>query len=283
MPKVSAVIPCYNHGQYIDEAVDSILKQTYQDVEIIVINDGSTDRLTIEKLQAYCKPKTRVIHTENRGPSAARNSGIAAAAGEYILLLDADDYFEATFLEKAVPILDKQPEIGAVSCGVQQFGASRKRDIPRGGDAKNFVVRNSAVGNGLIRKACWEQIGGYDERMKDVGYEDWNFWLDLTKRGWLVHIIPEYLFYYRHHPVSRRTRSHGKRLEVFGQIIRNHRDLFERYVEEIVLEKELKIYHLRREKQRLLDSWEYRVGSLLLWPLRMLERLAKTLKKRLLP
>ncbi len=80
MPKVSAVIPCYNHGQYIDEAVDSILKQTYQDVEIIVINDGSTDQFTIEKLRVYCKPKTRVIHTENRGPSAARNTGIAAAA-----------------------------------------------------------------------------------------------------------------------------------------------------------------------------------------------------------
>jgi len=272
MPKVSVIIPCYNHGQYLDEAVDSILNQTYQDVEIIVINDGSTDPLTVEKFRTYQKPKTHVIHTENGGPSAARNTGIRAAHGVYILLLDADDYFDATFLEKAVAILNERQEIGGVACGVQYFGSDVKRHIPRGGDVKNFVIENSALGNALIRKICWEQCGGYDERMKDAGYEDWNFWIDVTKRGWLVHIIPEYLFYYRQHPVSRRTKSHEDRPEYILQVVRNHRELFAQYVEEVIEAKELKILRLRQEKRLLLNSWSYKIGATLLTPFRMAQR-----------
>ncbi len=93
MPKVSVIIPCYNHGKYIDEAVDSILNQTFKDFEIIIVNDGSTDELTNNKLKQYDKPKTFVINKENEGLSVARNTAIKRAVGEYILTLDADDSF----------------------------------------------------------------------------------------------------------------------------------------------------------------------------------------------
>ena len=79
VPKVSVIIPCYNHGVYIDETVDSVLDQTFQDFEIIIINDGSTDEFTVEKLKTYNKPKTKVIHTSNQGLSSARNNGIRAS------------------------------------------------------------------------------------------------------------------------------------------------------------------------------------------------------------
>ena len=151
MSKVSVVIPCYNHGQYIDEAVNSILKQTYQDFEIIIVNDGSTDPLTIEKLRAYHKPKTTVIHTENGGPSAARNTGIRTAIGEYILTLDADDWFEATFLAKAVAILDGKPEVGIVTCGIQYFGVDKGSYLPQGSTAKDFLTKTPALGSALFR------------------------------------------------------------------------------------------------------------------------------------
>lgn len=113
-PKVSVIVPCYNLGQYLDETIDSILAQTYQDFKIIIVNDGSTDGDTIELLKTYNKPKTQVIHTENQGPSAARSAGIPLAKGQYILPLDADDLIGDTYLEKAVEVLDKDPSIGIV-------------------------------------------------------------------------------------------------------------------------------------------------------------------------
>ena len=91
MPKISVIIPCYNQGQYIDEAVASVLNQTFQDFEIIIINDGSTDPLTRSKLSDYQMPYTRVIQTENMGVSASRNMGVRFSNGTFIQFLDADD------------------------------------------------------------------------------------------------------------------------------------------------------------------------------------------------
>lgn len=273
MPKVSVIIPCYNHGQYLDEAVVSILKQTYQDFEIIIINDGSTDRATLNKLDTYNKPKTTVIHTNNRGPSAARNTGIRAATGEYILTLDADDLFEATFVEKAVKILEQQPNIGGVTCGIERFGTDATRVLPIGGDVENFLDKTAALGNALFRKICWEQAGGYDESMKDSGFEDWNFWIDVTKRGWIVYVIPEYLFYYRRHAISRSVVSHKHRPELVRQIVRNHREVFQQYVEEVIVAKEEKMFSLRQQKYALLNSWNYKLGRTLLLPLRMFKKM----------
>ena len=116
MTKVSVVIPCYNQGAFIDDAVNSVLAQTFSDFEIIIVNDGSTDATTNALLERYSRPKTTVIHTENQGVCAARNTAIKAAAGKYILPLDADDKIEPTYLEKAVNVFDNHPETGVVWC-----------------------------------------------------------------------------------------------------------------------------------------------------------------------
>lgn len=275
MSKVSVIIPCYNHGHYLDEAVHSILNQTYQDFEIIIVNDGSTDPFTQEKLHNYQKPKTTVLHTPNQGPSAARNTGIKAAQGEYMLTLDADDYFEPTFLEKAVPILDQQPTVGIVGCGVQNFGADRKCDIPRGGDVKNFLAKTAVHADALFRKQCWEQAGGYNEQMKNdsMGYEDWDFWIAVTKHGWTAHIIPEYLLKYRRHRISRRTKANDNRPNVVRQVTQHHREVYQQYVDEVIFEKEQKILKLWRQQETLLNSWSYRLGSGLLSPFRFFKTL----------
>ena len=91
MMKVSVIIPCYNQGQYIEEAVKSVLAQTYQNFEIIIVNDGSTDEFTNKLLSDYDKQKTKVLHTDNQGLASARNNGIKVAKGKYILPLDADE------------------------------------------------------------------------------------------------------------------------------------------------------------------------------------------------
>ncbi|MDW8206042.1 MAG: glycosyltransferase family 2 protein, partial [Cytophagales bacterium] len=172
-PLISVVIPYFNDGLYIDEAVDSILNQTYTNVEIIIVNDCSTDPFSIDKITNYNKPKTKVIHhTTNKHLSAARNTGFREAKGEYVLTLDADDMFEPSFLEKAIEILDTQPSVGAVSAWAQCFGTSNFIWKPTGGSIENFLFRNNCVACALIRKKVWEQLEGYDENMKK-GYEDW--------------------------------------------------------------------------------------------------------------
>jgi glycosyltransferase involved in cell wall biosynthesis len=115
-PKVSVIIPCYNLGEYLDEAVGSVLSQTYQGFEILVVDDGSTEPATRALLADYRRPDTRVIHAAYGGLAAARNLGIASAAGEYLCALDADDRLDPTYFEKAVPVLDADPSIGFVSC-----------------------------------------------------------------------------------------------------------------------------------------------------------------------
>jgi glycosyltransferase involved in cell wall biosynthesis len=125
MPKVSVIIPCYNQGKYIDEAVDSVLSQTFLDYEIIIVNDGSTDALTNSILKNYNKPKTKVIHTLNNGVSAARNIAIDNSQGEYILPLDADDKIAKDFIELAVNIIESRPDIKIVYSEVKFFGEQK--------------------------------------------------------------------------------------------------------------------------------------------------------------
>ena len=116
MPRVSVVIPCFDHGRFIDEAVDSVLAQTYRDFEIVIVNDGSTDENTNRLLSSYQRPHTSVLQTPHRGLAGARNLGIAHASGEYILPLDADDRIGPTYCERAVALLDSNDALGIVYC-----------------------------------------------------------------------------------------------------------------------------------------------------------------------
>ena len=100
-PKVTVIIPCYNMGQYIDEAVDSVFAQTMQNFEIIIVDDGSTDQATTQLLSNYHRPNTRVLVTENQGLAAARNHAIRHANGEYLCALDSDDKLHPTYFEHA--------------------------------------------------------------------------------------------------------------------------------------------------------------------------------------
>ena len=160
-PKISVIIPCYNHGKFLNEAIDSVLAQTYQDFEIIVVNDGSTDPETIRIFNNYNKPKTKVINIENQGPSCARNTGISQAKGEYIFTLDADDKIERTYFEKGVKILDSDPEVGLVFSDYKFFGrftalARLKFSFP-----EYLVITNCAIGLAcFFKKSDWKKLEG---------------------------------------------------------------------------------------------------------------------------
>lgn len=250
MAQITTVIPCYNQGEYIEEAINSILNQTFKDIDIIVVNDGSTEKSTVDILNSLNSSRTRIIHTENKGPGAARNLGISQTNAEYILLLDADDYFLPTYLQKAVNIIEIKNNIGVVTCGVTFFGDNNQNYMPKGGDVKNFLVKNNSCGNSLFRRICWEQAAGFDESMI-YGSVDWDFWIRITKLGWLVEVIPEYLFFYRQHGYSISTEREKRKPEIYRYIVNSHREVFEKYIDFVLYEKEKTIYSYKHENAAL--------------------------------
>jgi len=247
-PNVSVIIPCFNQGCYLDEAVESVLDQTMQDFEIIVVDDGSTDEYTNKLLKDYRKPKTAVYAIANCGLSAARNYGIKHARGKYILPLDADDKIAPEFLDKCCGILDRYPQTGFVYTYVKFFGSEAGEWLTGQFDARRLLVENMVSVCSLIRKEALDAVGGYNEQMK-LGYEDWDLWISLAEKGWHGYRIPEFLFFYRKREGTMSTNAYRpqNRLKLVEQICRSHPGSYTRHLAYVVAEKEKCILRLRKQ------------------------------------
>lgn len=197
LPLISVVIPCYNHGDVLEGAVDSVLEGTWQDVEILVVNDGSEDPDTLSSLAAFSRPKSRVMdHDRNQGLPAARNTGISQARGKYICCLDADDKLHPTYLEKAICLLESNQGIDLVYAWTQVFGDEDRVWYAPQFDPAEIIHHNQLNPPGVFRRAAWEDVGGFREEMRQ-GYEDWEFWIRLARAGYRGYRIPEKLIYVR--------------------------------------------------------------------------------------
>jgi glycosyltransferase involved in cell wall biosynthesis len=239
MPLVSVIIPCYNDGHYLDDSIASARSQAFTDLEIIIVNDGSTDTATLQKLASLNDPLITVLHKENGHLSSARNHGIRHAKGQFIATLDADDKFETTFIEKGVTVLQNNTTIGVVTCYLKSFGLKKFKWKPLGGDVKNFLYRQESCASAMFRKECWEKINGYDEQMKS-GYEDWEFWIRITAAGWQVHVIKEYLLNYRITEKSMLlTQSEPNRKEIVNYIMEKHKELYWQQLKQAVTERKI--------------------------------------------
>lgn len=228
MPRVSVIIPCYNQGSYVDEAVESVLGQSYQDFEIVIVNDGSTDELINTKLLSYNKPKTRVIVTANQGLAEARNTGIRNSSGEFILPLDADDKIGPTYLEKAVKIFESDSSVGIVYCNASLFGEKvGKWDLPDF-SVKEILLNNIIFCSGIYRRKDYNRTVGYRKEMK-YGFEDWDYWLSLIELDLKVVQIPDRLFFYR-----------IKKGSMIGTLSNDIGKLS--YMHDILVEKHIKLY-----------------------------------------
>lgn len=266
---VSIVIPCYNQGVFLEDSVNSALAQTYNDIEIIIVNDGSSDKFTNNLLKNYSKPKTRVITTENNGLAEARNVGIRNAKGKYILPLDADDKIAPFYCEKAIEKIEGDATLGIVHCQTQYFGA---RDDLRQDPEYSLEVmlsKNIILCSGLFRKDDWEKVGGYNSNMI-YGGEDWDFWLSIIELDRRVYKIPEVCFFYRIRQNSMaRSISEEKFRALRKQIFLNHTQLYlEHFPDPISLywEKE----KCAKKYDRFFNSFEYKISSKLLYPIRKL-------------
>lgn len=231
--KVSIVIPCYNSGAHLEEAVTSALAQTWPDVEVVIVDDGSTDPATIHLLQTACWPRTRISHQANAGPSAARNRAIYEARGDYILPLDADDTIEPEYVAKAVAVLDTRPEVGVVYCKARKFGAETGVWMLPDYSLRELVIDNVIFVTAMYRKSDWMSIGGYNESLRH-GVEDYEFWVKMVHQGCEVVQLDEQLFNYRIQKKSR-TASFQKNREniisTYAGIFRANVDFFATHAE----------------------------------------------------
>jgi glycosyltransferase involved in cell wall biosynthesis len=223
--KVSVIIPCYKQAHFLKDAIASVTAQTYKDIEIIVVNDGSPDNTTevANKLGARC------IEKQNGGLSSARNAGIKAASGEIILPLDADDKIHPEFIEKTLKHIKKYD---IISTYLETFG-KEKRVWGSNHEYPNLMQmrgRNHINCCSLFRKSMWEKVGGYDEGMR-IGFEDWEFWLRCLENGFNIKVLPEILFYYRKHEVSMLRDAWSKR----GQILEYMKAKQKKYGVDVVI------------------------------------------------
>ena len=182
-PKLTVVIPCYNHGEFIRDAIASVETLPRDLYELIIVNDGSTDETTVAVMRELADAGYHVIDQTNAGLARARNVGIAAARGEYILPLDSDNKIRAEFTVRAINLLDCKQDISMVHGDFQYFGEADLLCRIAPFDIKKMLYRNYIDACAVYRKQMWETCGGYDEQMPVMGVEDWEFWLNAYTRG----------------------------------------------------------------------------------------------------
>ena len=234
---ISIVMPCYNDGQYIIEAIESVWKQTYTNWELIIVDDGSDDENTIQTIENIEKvSRIRVFHKEHLGPAGARNFGIVQAKGKYILPLDSDDKIHCEYLKKAVQIIEGDSKIGVVYCQADLFGEKEGRWNLPDYSFKTMLLDNIVFVSALFYKCDWEKVGGFRTTMVN-GMEDYDFWLSLLEIGREIYQIPEVLFHYRIKPVSRTTSFQDNCTQVqdtYRQLYYNHTGFYKKYYDEYV-------------------------------------------------
>ncbi|MEA5567048.1 glycosyltransferase family 2 protein [Anabaena sp. UHCC 0399] len=206
MPRVSVVIPAYNAMVYLPKTVDSVLKQTFTDFEVLIINDGSSDHI-LEWATGLQDPRVKVISQENQGLPGARNTGIIHAQGEYIAFLDADDLWAPTKLEKQVHCLDNKLTVGLVYTWTVLIDG---QDNPTGrifashpeGNVWQQLMETNEMCNGsssMVRRCCFDTVGLFDRSLKSA--EDLDMWLRLSAR-YPFAVVKEPLTFYRQHSNS---------------------------------------------------------------------------------
>jgi len=243
-PKVSVILTTRNRATLLRRAVKSVLGQTYVDFELLIVDDASTDS-TADAVEAFKDERIRYIRrTVAGGGSAARNTGIEAAAGEYIAFLDDDDEWFPGKLEKQVSVMEKAPEdVGLVYTGVEIDGKGWNRGIERvmpvfKGDLRERLLRGSTIGSVskvLARKECFFRAGMFDENLKSC--QDWDMWLRIAD-FYRFDFVPEILA---------RIHLHGEQISSnLGSMIPGRIMMVEKHMDRFRERPEILVIHLKR-------------------------------------
>jgi hypothetical protein len=229
IPLVSVVIPCYKQAEYLPSAIESVVRQTLSDWEIVVVDDGSPDdtaQVFARLGAAHPEQSMTLVRQPNSGLAAARNAGISASRGLYVLPLDADDEIAETMLEATTTLLDADRSVAFVYTDAVHFREGSSEIVP----AEDLSPRRECEVNqpnyaALIPRSVWEAAGGYNPNMT-WGYEDWDFWLSCIDHGLVGKRLPQPLFRYRVRPGSMFSSALAHDRELRRQLRRNHPRLY---------------------------------------------------------
>lgn len=210
-PLVSIIIPCYNQARFLADALDSALAQEYDALEIIVVNDGSTDDFQARSAPYQNDARVKIIAQENRGLPAARNRGIRAARGAYLKFLDADDWLARACLAKQVAVFQAAPTLGLVYCDlvrvnaqgeqIDDYSVARARRILDGDILPSLLVGGYFTPQtALVPRRALDQIGFFDETLG--GSADMELWMRLMCENYTARFVSEKLVYYRLHDAN---------------------------------------------------------------------------------
>lgn len=267
-PLVSVIIPCYKKAQYIGTTLESMQRQTYPSLEIIVVDDGSPDN-TREVVAPYLHtmPNLRYIHQPNAGVSAARNNGIRSSNGLYVMALDADDAIEPTYVQRCAEYLSAHPEVKLVYTLADTFGnRTGNWDLPPY-SFEALLWTNMVHYCAMYRREDFDRTDGYNTNMVK-GFEDWDYWLYLLRPDDRVHCIQERLFHWRVLEVSRSLDADNNMQTLLRQLYHNHEPLYRPYLQDIVYFREMWSHYqwLYGKADAVRQSKAYRLGKILLKP-----------------
>ncbi len=226
-PLISVIVPCFNQGVFLEDALVSVLAQSYQNWECIIVDDGSEDDTKLIAAK-WIKKDNRFIYLykENQGLCLARNAGIEVANGLYILPLDADDKISKSYLELAIVEFQKNENLKVVYCNARKFGKINSNWVLPSFSLKKLAISNMIFCSAVYKKDDWKRVGGYDVNMK-FGLEDWEFWIALLKNGGEVLKLDYLGFYYRTKEESMVTNLNDERSNLMYEYLSiKHVDFF---------------------------------------------------------
>lgn len=269
---ISVIVPCYKQSPYLSEALESVLTQTYQNWECIIVDDGSPDDTALIA-QSFCAldERFKYLYKENGGLSSARNTGIKKASGNLILPLDADDRIHKDYLKLAIDAFTQYNDLDLVYCKADFFGEKNGEWILEPYSYTKLLNNNLIFCSAVFKKHNFIKAKGYNENLKN-GFEDWDLWIRMLNPASKIFQIPKTLFYYRIKKESmfqQLTKGGYKKVkwEVFlscTYIYRNHLPP--------PMELNLEVEHLRGIIKFYQQSKEYRLGFLLFTPFRFLKK-----------
>jgi glycosyltransferase involved in cell wall biosynthesis len=223
------------------EAVCSLCCQTTLPARIIIIDDGSTDEKSMKvlndiELASDVPVPVVVVRQQNRGVSAARNTGIGKTQASMVLVLDGDDRLNPSYIEQVSHLLRDNPSMIAASSWMHTFGVLNAIVCPPGGNMVAFLARNCCPATHILRREIWQKSGGYDETMRS-GFEDWDFFLSMleTMPDAYIGIVEQPLIDYRTAPASSNVKSMSKRLELMRFMIEKHIDAYHNHIADAIL------------------------------------------------
>lgn len=276
MPKVSIIMPAYNSMPYIKESYESVMAQTYQDFELIITDDGSTDNFA-EWSETIDDERVTVLRQQNAGASAARNKGIQIASGEYLAFLDADDIWYSTKLEKQVRLLDDNTNVGLVYThvlSIDEHGKSRDKEYKYYQEGwvwrellkENFLVCGSTP---VIRAECFNKVGLFDTELKNCN--DRDMWIRIA-RHYQFGVVPEVLVEYRQYDTSLSMQYGTREISINRFLTKASQDapedLHGRELDRIMRDAFSQSYNvmawkpLQSERMSWKDAWQYYVKSI---------------------